>query len=97
MIPKSLAEWRKTAPFAFLFSGLSFSTEYFEIIVDSHAAVRNKRFLIPFAQFPPMVTLAKLEYTITTRILTLIKPNLIQISAVILVLTDNNGSKDERE
>lgn len=76
--------------------GLFFIESFIDIITDLHVVVRNNRFLTPFTQFPPQVTFAKLQYTITTTVLTLIKPDLIHVSLVILVLSDNTGSKDER-
>lgn len=99
MMPKSLAEQRKLShlPLPTLFlSGLFFNESFIEIITDLHVAVRNNRFLIPYTHFRPKVTFAKLQYNITTRVLILIKPDLIQVSIVILVFSDNTGSKDER-
>lgn len=74
--------------------GLFFIESFIEIIADLHVVLRNNRFLIHFTQFPPEATFTKLQYNITTRILTLIKLDLTQVSLVILALSDNNGSRE---
>lgn len=68
---------------------------FIEITVDSHEVVRNNRLPAPLTQFLP-IAFAKLWCNISIRILTLIKAILIQIPPVVLALTENTGSKDER-
>lgn len=86
MIPKSLAEWREQPhlPYFFFLSEPFLHESFIEIISDLHIVVRNNRFLIPFTQFSPMVTFAKPQYNITTRVLTLTKSDLRFLSSVII-------------
>lgn len=69
---------------------------FIEITIDSQEVVRNNRLPAPLTQFLPTIAFAKLWCNISIRILTLIKAILIQIPPVVLALTENTGSKDER-